>query len=317
MQKIVILDTGYASYDYESAMFSKAGYALSIYDGPPEHEQLKYTFASEATGLLVRGTKIGKEVLQKMPLLKAIVRYGVGYDNIDLKAAFNKGIKIANVQGYANHAVSDHAMALMFACIRNIGKSHSEAFGKPFRPDVFELHDKTLGIIGIGRIGSVFSKKASPLFSQTLAYDPYKNQEYISANLAIKKGLDELLEKSHVISIHCNLTKETHHLLTYALFKQMKHRPVIINTARGPVIREKDLLQALNKRMVHSAGLDVFEDEPPGTAQEKLLSHPLVISTQHIAWHSDYAMFELQRRAADNLLGLLRGNPVDDELIDT
>ena len=157
-----------------------------------------------------------------MPDLKAIVRYGVGYDNIDVDAARKKNIRVANVQGYGNHSVSDHALALMYALTRDLEGSRKGAFSKPSRSDVIELHNKTLGIIGMGRIGSQFSRKASPQFQHTIAYDPYKPGEYIQNFGARKVDLPELFNKSHVISLHCNLTGETRHILNEKAFGQMK-----------------------------------------------------------------------------------------------
>jgi D-3-phosphoglycerate dehydrogenase len=249
-----------------------------------------------------------------MRKLKAIVRYGTGYENIDLQQAHDRGIRIANVQGYANHAVSDHALGLMFACIRGIGAAWPGGFGKPIRPEVFELHDKTLGIIGIGRIGSHFSRKASPMFRQTLACDPYQTAEAMSASGARKSELGEVLEKSHVISIHCTLTLETHHLMDRVAFGRTDQHPVIVNTARGGIINGKALREALDAGRIHSAGMDVFENEPPGAEESALIKHPRVIATPHVAWFSDRASKELQRRAADNLLALLQGREVPDEL---
>jgi len=136
----------------------------------------------------------------------------------------------------------------------------------------------------------------------------------MQANNAEKIDLSELLNKSHVISLHCNLTDETRHILNELGFLKMQNKPVIINTSRGPTICEKDLLKALDSGRVHSAGLDVFEKEPPGKDQELLLQHSNVISTPHIAWYSDRASNELQKRAADNMLALLSGKHVDDEL---
>jgi D-3-phosphoglycerate dehydrogenase len=314
IENIVILDGGYASYAYEYDLFSKAGYQLIFYNGNPSDSSAKYQFAGDAVGLLVRGTEIGGEALERMPRLRAIVRYGVGFDNIDLKAASEKGVRVANVQGYANHAVSDHALGLLFACVRNTGRFDTEGFGKPYRKEVFELHEKTLGIIGIGRIGSTFSKKAAPLFKRTIAFDPYKDHGYISACNAEKVEMDEVLRESDVISLHCNLTGETRHMIHSETIRRMERKPLIINTARGPVIREEDLLEALDNGLLHSAGLDVFEQEPPTGSQQKLISHPRVVATPHIAWHSDRAIEELQKRAADNLLALLDGRSIPDEL---
>ena len=336
MEEIAVLDTGYEDYSQEQRLFSENGYRLKIFDGSARDLEEKISFASGATGILVRSSRIDREFLDRMPRLKAIVRYGTGYDNIDLAAAAGRGIRVANVQGYADHAVSDHALALMFACVRNLSavEHHSrkhrpsdeeqpsapasaggeEVFGKPGRKEVFELHDKTLGIIGIGRIGSQFASKAGPLFERIIAFDPYKEAAYMKEFGAEKTSFGDLLQRSHVISLHCSLTHETRHLLDVAAFGQMKNRPVIINTSRGPVMDERALLTALEEGKVHSAGLDVFETEPPGEKQQALLNHSRVAWTPHIAWYSDCSMRELQRRAAANMIALLTGGEAEDEV---
>ncbi len=313
--EVVILDAGYKSYDFEKDLFGSVGLQLKIYPTYQGDKEEKRKFAENAAGILVRHTKIDEEFLSGLKNLKAVVRYGVGYDNVDVAACTKFGIKAANVQGYANHSVSDHAMALMFSCARGMWDTHSqlaEKFASPPVSDVFELHDKTLGIIGLGRIGSEFCKKASPLFKEVLAADPYKSEPHCSQLSARKVDILELLAKSDVISIHCNLTEETIHLLDEEAFSLMRKRPVVINTSRGEVIDEKALLVALKTGRIHSAGLDVYENEPTNRNQEELVNHSRTICTGHYAWYSDYAAIELQRRAALNLLNFLTGKPVED-----
>ncbi len=314
MMQIAIIDGGYRSYEFEQQLFASHGYELILGKGKKERGPLPFEVARNAVGILVRDTPIGAVELDQMLHLKAIVRYGVGYDNIDLQEAKKRGVRIANVQGYANHSVSDHALTLMFACTRNILANQFGAFGKPGREDVFELHDKTLGIIGIGRIGSQLALKAAPLFKNILAFDPYKSETFMNALHVNKTGLSGLLRESHVISLHCNLTSETRHLINESSLRQLGQKPVIINTARGAVIYEKALLDALDSGSIHSAGLDVFENEPTGPAQSALLAHPNVVSTPHVAWYSDYAMQTIHRRASENMIGLLEGSDVEDEL---
>ena len=312
---IVILDSGYKSYDFEKSLFEGSGFMLKIHPLYKGDKTEKMDFAREAQGILVRHTVIDAEFLSGMKNLKAAVRYGVGYDNIDVDACTRFGVKVANVQGYANHSVSDHALALLLSCSRGMWdpkKQIAKQFAAPPVEDVFELHDKTLGIIGLGRIGSEFSKKAAPLFRKIIACDPYKPQQYFD-NLNVRKtSLDELTEQSDVISIHCNLTPETTHLLNEKTFGKMKKKPVIINTSRGEVMDEKALLGALNAGQIHSAGLDVFENEPATKAQEPLINHPRTICTGHYAWYSDRAAQELQKRAALNLFSLLTGKKTAD-----
>jgi D-3-phosphoglycerate dehydrogenase len=312
---IVILDSGYKSYAFEKELFESSGFELKIYPTYEGEKSEKTEFAKDAVGILVRHTRIDEEFLSKIKNLKAVVRYGVGYDNIDIEACTRFGVKVANVQGYANHAVSDHALALIFSCTRalwNTKEQITEKFAAPPVEDVFELHDKTLGIIGLGRIGSVLAKKAASLFKEIIAADPYKTQKYCNRFSVRKVDLTELLETSDVISLHCNLTEETRHILNQASFSQMMKKPVIINTSRGETINEKALLEALNNKIIHSAGLDVFENEPTTELQKPLINHPRTICTGHFAWYSDYAAIELQKRAAQNLLHLLNGKEVED-----
>jgi len=316
-RNIAIIDLGYSSYDYEKELFSKNGYDLKLYTGNPADKLEKARFVSDSSGILVRGTIIDADFLDHTPDLKALVRYGVGYDNIDIQEATKRKIKVANVQGYANHSVSDHAIALLYSCIRSLssGSRHIRTiFSKPPVEDIFELHDKTAGIIGLGRIGGCFALKIRNLVREVLAYDPYISDEKFTQAGAVKTDLNTLLEKCHIISIHCNLTDETKHIIDDPAFEKMKNRPVLINTARGPVLSQNALIKALDKNIIHSAGIDVFDDEPPVEKQEPLLNHPRIIATGHYAWYSDYSIQELQRRSAGNLIKLLTGQYVEDQL---
>lgn len=315
--KVVILDSGYKSYQFEKNLFEANGFELKIYPTYEGEKAEKMAFARDAQGILVRHTRIDEEFLGHCKNLKAVVRYGVGYDNIDIDACTMHGVKVANVQGYANHAVSEHALALIFSCTRalwNPANQITQKFAAPPVEDIFELHDKTLGIIGLGRIGSTLAKKAASLFKEIIAADPYQSQKYCNRFSVRQTPLKELLETAEIISIHCNLTTETRHILNMAAFTTMQKRPVIINTSRGETIDEKALLTALNSNLIHSAGLDVFENEPTTGAQESIIQHPRTICTGHYAWYSDYAAIELQKRAAQNLFNFLTGKEVEDSL---
>jgi D-3-phosphoglycerate dehydrogenase len=315
MAYIAIIDLGYKSYDYEEDIFTRHGYELKFYKGDSRDISAKIDFVIEADGILVRDTPIDKDFFKKARNLRAIVRYGVGYDNIDLTTATHYGVKVANVQGYANHCVSDHALAMIYACIRGLPEGEKNvltSFGKPPFQEVFELHNKTLGIIGLGRIGGTLSDKARYLFQKVLAVDPYIQDEKFIRHGAEKTDMDTLLKESHVISLHCNLTDETRHIIDRFSIRKMEKCPVLINTARGPVLDEETLPDALDDNLIHSAGIDVYENEPVDRRQEKLISHPRIITTGHYAWYSATSLKELQKRAADNMIALLQGNMVDD-----
>jgi D-3-phosphoglycerate dehydrogenase / 2-oxoglutarate reductase len=314
VKRIVVLDAGYSDYSYEESRFKESGYAFEIYSGSSTRRSEKIAFARDAVGALVRGTLVDDTFFAALPALRALVRYGVGYDNVDVQSATKHGVKVANVQGYANDSVSDHAMSLMYACTRALpfARLRGVKFGAPPRTPMPELKDLTLGIIGLGRIGGRLAEKAIFLFNKVIAVDPYiSNCRFLRLGV-VKTDLETLLKTSHVISIHCNLTAETTCLFNSQAFQHMGCRPVLINTARGPIVEERALLRALDAGVLHSAGLDVYWKEPASGLSARLARHPLVLATKHYAWYSENAARDLQRRATENMLALLQGESPDD-----
>ncbi|HPG42027.1 MAG TPA: NAD(P)-dependent oxidoreductase [bacterium] len=316
-EHIVILDGGYESYHYEITRLTDNGYVLDFYNGRRDDIEQRLAFARNAVGMFVRGSVIDYEFLRQLPRLKAIVRYGVGYNNVDLLAASRLGIKVANVQGYANHSVSDHALALMYACLRALpaGQRHlHSAFSKPPTPNIFELHDKTVGIIGLGRIGGMFCAKVRNLCRQVLAVDPNIPADRFIQVGATACDFNTILRESNVISIHCDLNPSSARLFNDHAFQLLTKKPILINTSRGEVLDETALYRALESGLLHSAGLDVFCHEPAGEEQALLLEHPQVIATGHYAWYSQTAAQELQKRATENMLNLLNNRYTEDWL---
>jgi D-3-phosphoglycerate dehydrogenase len=314
---IVVIDPGYDSYAYEKQLFEENGFEFKIFRGQHHDVEGKIAFAANAVGILLRWTQVDETFLVQLPKLKAVVRYGVGYDNINLRAVDQHGIRVSNVQSYANQSVSDHALALLLSCSRLLPlgqQSVRDNFGKPPASDVVELSNKTLGIVGLGRIGGTLCQKVRPLFRQIMATDPYIPAERFE-QLGVKScDFQTLLKKSDAISIHCNLTHETRNLFNSRAFSMMSKRPILVNTARGPVIDNEALLDALHQNTVHSVGIDVYPEEPPGEGALPIISHPRVVATGHYAWYSVRSSEELQKRAAENLLALLHGAAVEDEL---
>ncbi|MBN2311709.1 MAG: C-terminal binding protein [Candidatus Hydrogenedentes bacterium] len=314
-KRVVVIDTGYDSFDQEVEILGRSGYAVEPFPGDRHDAAGKAAFARGADGMFVRWTPVDGPFLDAAATLKAIVRYGVGYDNIDLPAASARGIPVSNVQGYANHSVSDHALALILACVRSLRRGMEQlrpGYAAPPHPHVPELHEMTLGIIGLGRIGGTLCTKARGLFQRVLACDPYIPDDRFAALGAEPQSLHALLAASDVISLHCNLTQETRHLLNPHTLGRIRPNAIVINTARGPVVDEDALTAALEAGQVFAAGIDVFEDEPPRSNRDPLLAHPRVVATGHYAWYSERASRELQRRAALNLDAMLRGEIPED-----
>ncbi len=309
-KRVVIIDTGYDAYEQEAEILRASGYWLDVFPGGKLDAAGKAEFARGAAGMFVRWTRVNDFFLDRASALRAIVRYGVGYDNIDLAAASARGVPVCNVQGYANHSVSDHALAMILACVRGLrqGMEHVRPrYNLPADLHMPELHELTLGIVGLGRIGGMLCMKARGLFQRVVACDPYIPPERFSELGAEACPFDKLLAVSDVVSLHCNLTEETRHMMNARAFDSMRPYAIVINTARGPVVDEEALTAALEDGTVFAAGIDVFEDEPPKANRDPLLSHPRVVATGHYAWYSQRAGRELQRRAALNMEAMLRG----------
>ncbi len=209
-QRVAVIDTGYESYDQEREILGRSGYSLTIFPGARHDVAGKIAFARGAAGMMVRWTTVDGAFLDAVGSLKAIVRYGVGYDNVDLDAASARGVLVCNVQGYANQSVSDHVLALIFACVRGL-RAGMEGLRSRYAaaPEVYmpELHEMTLGIVGLGRIGGTLCGKARGLFKRIVAVDPYIPAARFGELGAEACSLERLLAVSDVVSLHCNLTE--------------------------------------------------------------------------------------------------------------
>jgi len=313
--RVVVIDAGYESYDYERAALARLGATFEMFEGGRHDRAGKAAFARGAAGIFVRWTEVDGDFLDAVAGVRAIVRYGVGYDNVDLAAASARHVRVSNVQGYANHSVSDHALALLLACVRGLRIGTAQVrthYLAPPRPHLPELKDMTLGIVGLGRIGGTLCAKGRHLFKRVLACDPYIPAERFTSLGAEACDLARLLAESDAISVHCNLTEETRLMFGQDAFARMRPSAIFVNTARGPIVDEDALLDALNAERIYAAGLDVFWDEPPLANRDALLAHPHVAATGHYAWFSTAASVELQRRAADNMVMMLRGELPED-----
>jgi len=251
-------------------------------------------------GIIIRSaTKVTKEVIDAANNLKVIGRAGIGLDNVDRNAAKERGVKVVNTPTATSISVAELALGMMFSAARRIPQASvstksSKWEKKKFKG--FELYGKKLGIIGIGRIGSEMAKRAKALGMEVIAYDPYvKTSDY--ANIV---DLDTLLKESDYISLHIPKTSETEHILDKTAFDKMKKGVVIINCARGGVVDENALYDAINGEKVRIACIDVFESEP--AKDNKLFDLEQVIVTPHIGAQTK----EGQTRAGTQIAELVR-----------
>jgi len=264
----------------------------------------------EADVVIVAAAQITRRVLESLPRCRAVVRYGIGLDNVDVAAATDRGIVVAHVLDFCTEEVSNHALALMLALARRLLPIHRDAAAGLWRqPQAWTLapiHGETLGLVGFGNIGRSVAGKARAFGMRLLAYDPYgdaKAAEELGVRLV---PLGELLAESDYVSLHAPLTPQTRHLIGAAELAAMKPTAVLINTARGPVVDEAALVEALTSGRIAGAGLDVFEEEPLA-ADNPLCRLENVVLTPHVASVSPEAMRllreEVGRAAADVLRG--------------
>jgi len=257
--------------------------------------------------ILVRSaTKVTKEVIDAGKNLKAIARGGVGLDNIDVAYAKEKGIPVLNTPGASSISVAELAIAHMFAVSRFLNLSNTEMrqgkWPKKEYAKGMELTGKTLGLIGIGNIGKEVAKRALGLSMKVIAHDPWVKETGMDVQLVSK---DEVLKNSDFISLHIPFIKAEGPSITANEFAKMKDGVVLINCARGGVVKETDLLNALNSGKVKYAGIDVFENEPPTEAQTALINHPHVSVTPHIGAQTDEAQDRVGTEIAEKLVATL------------
>ncbi len=254
---------------------------------------------------------INKNVVKAMQKCKVISTYAVGFNNIDVATASEKGITVTNTPGVLTDATADIAFGLLLAAARHfitgdkitregkfIGWDPMLLLGKP-------VAGKTIGIIGAGRIGSAMAERAAGFGMKILYYSRTQKPELEKKLNARKVGLKSLLKQSDFVSLHCPLTPKTYHLLGETELKQMKSSAVLINTARGEVVDEKALARALRRKEVFAAGLDVYEREPK--VERSLLSLPNVVLLPHLGSGTDETRDKMARIAARNIIGVLEG----------
>lgn len=258
------------------------------YDVNPEErlatrEELVNAFRNYAAVITMLNDPIDAELIaQAGPDLKLIANYGVGFNNIDVKAANEKGIYVTNTPDVLTDATADTAFTLMFACARrviegdNIVRTGTFAWAPKYMLG-YDVTGRTVGIIGAGRIGANFGIKAARGFNMKVLYYSRRESIHLESVGAQRVGLEELLERSDFVSLHVPLTPQTHHLIGANELAKMKPDAILINTSRGPVVDEKALADALAKKVIAGAGLDVYEHEPDVEPALKTLQNVVLL----------------------------------------
>lgn len=287
----------------------KESFEVDAYDRMERDDLLARV--GEYDGLVVRsGTRVDAEVIAKADNLKVIGRAGIGVDNIDLDAATKKGIMVANVPESNIISAAEHTMAMLMAIARKIPAACASLSAGEWKRSSYqgvELFGKTLGIIGIGRIGALVAERASGFGMTLIGYDPFISpQKARQLGVEIKQSVEEVLEEADFITLHVPRTKDTHHMLGAPQFDMLKKGARIINVARGGIIDEEALARAIVEGKVAGAAIDVFEKEPPGV-DNPLCGLEGVVVTPHLGASTSEAQYKAGVAIADQVIAGLTG----------
>jgi len=276
------------------------------------NEQRLASACRDADVILADLAPLTRTVVEQASQCRLISMTSIGYDNVDVSAASDARISVCALDEYCTDEVADHAMLLILALVRRLPDYHHQVRAEHrWEPDSISglkrLSDMTLGIIGLGKIGSALARRARGFGMEILAHD-HRPADNVTTDLDVQLcDLATLLGESDVISLNCNLSDENRNLIDATAFARMKRRPVLINCSRGGLIDEAALVEALDSGQVSGAGLDVLADEPPNFDELKLANRNNVILTPHIAFYSDASWLESRRKSASNIRNFLDG----------
>ena len=292
----------------EAKLLREAG--IEVHGKRCQSEDEVIGWAKDADAILNGLVPITRKVLEAVPRVKVVARYGVGVDNVDLEAATEQGIAVVHVPDYCAEEVSNQALAFLLSWARQVSrfdvKIHEGEWSRDYLPAMRSVHQERLGVIGGGRIGLAMARKGLALSMEVLVHDPYVDPKDLETEGYVPATLEELLRESDYVSLHTPLVPSTRHLIGAAQLELMKPTAFLINTSRGPVVDETALVEALRNKAIAGAGLDVFEEEP--LAQESpLRSMDNVIMTPHMGSQSPLAGERLRRAIAAEVIRALQG----------
>jgi D-3-phosphoglycerate dehydrogenase len=276
--------------------------------GPLGPDELA-TALSGVDAVLAGLDRFDESVFARTPELRVVARYGAGVDNVDLTAAARHGVVVTNTPGANANAVAELTIGLLFALARPLLQGAKAArAGRWSAPRGFELAGRTLGLVGLGAVGRRVATKASALGCRVIACDPLVDEAVARAAGAELAPLERVVAAADVLSLHAPLTAETRDLVDLRLLGAMQPGAALINTARGELVVEEDLVSALDEGRLRAAALDTLREEPP-SPEHPLLGRDDVIVTPHIAGQTEEAVAEMAREAIDDLLAVLSGRP--------
>lgn len=312
MQTVAITDYTFPGLDIEQAILSAAG--LELRSGNDKQVPALQALVAEADAVITQFAPINADVIGAMQRAKVIVRYGIGYDNVDVKAARERGIPVCNIPDYCIDEVADHTLAFILGITRQVVPNtlhvRDGKWGLATPLDQLRtLRDQTVGLVGFGRIGREVAARLAPFKCRRLVHDAFVPADTVRAAGCEPVTLDDLLAQSDIVTLHCPSTPQTKKLLNDDSLGRMKHGSVVVNLGRGDLIDSGSLIAALQSGNISAAALDVFEQEPLPT-ENPLRFMPNVISASHIASASPKAVRTLRETAARIAIMALRGEPL-------
>jgi D-3-phosphoglycerate dehydrogenase len=307
--KVLVTDHVFENFEQEEKALAGLEAELVVRQAKDAAELLEDVRDADAVLNTYLGS-IDRRLFEKADRLRIVARYGIGVDTINVPDATEFGILVTNVPDYCVDEVANHALAHFLSLARKIGFSDAKvrdgqwslSYVKPMKP----LRTMTAGIVGLGKIGKAIAARLQPFGLNVTFSDPVVDEHPGARRVAF----EQLLRDSDVIFVQCPANERTRHLFDREAFARMQRKPILVNTARGPIVETDALVEALQKGLVSAAGLDLLEDQEQVVATD----HPLksfdhVTLTPHSAWYSELAIPELQRRAAEEVARALRGEP--------
>lgn len=307
--KVIITDCDHKDINIETEVFNKAGVDFELKQCHTEDDLINQ--CKDADAFVVQYAHITKKVMDALPKLKMVVRYGVGVDTIDVPEATKHGIQVCNVPDYGMNEVADHALALMMALTRKIvlmnNYTKQEKWDYTHAIPIHRACTQTVGVIGLGRIGRNFATKAHALEYKVIGYDPYY-KETEATKFIQAMSLEDVIKNADIISLHIPADGNKN-LFNKETFAKMKNNAVIINVARGGIINEEDLYEALKTHQISGAAIDCAATEPMPVGS-KLFELDNYLATPHMAWYSEEAAQELKRKVAEEAVSFLKEHKV-------
>ncbi len=310
--KVVITDCDHENIDIEREILSEGNVEFELLQCKTEDDLIRE--CKGINGFINQYAPITERVLKELPDLKFVVRYGVGVNNVDIDAATKYGVQICNVPDYGMNEVADQALAMMLALTRKVvlmneyTKKNKWDYQKSI--PIYRHSCQTVGIIGLGRIGTSFAKKVHALGCRVIVYDPYyPNIKREVPDFVKFVALDELIKISDIISIHCP-SDNAIDLIGEKELKNMKNSAYLINVSRGGIVNEVALEKALSENWIAGAALDVVLEEPLAL-DSPLFKHENFICTPHMAWYSEEAALELKRKVAEETVRFAKGQTIN------